>query len=207
MSVSRDDLENDRYGTYAPLFTELGQTAAAHPSQLVFGLLKNGFATRCYDAQYFFDTDHQVNGAALSNSAGGTGTAWYLLDTSRSLKPLIFQERRRYQLQRMGAMDDEHLFTRNEHRGVDGRCNVGFGLWQMAYGSKQTLNATNYASARTAMLGMKGNDGVPMGVVPNLLVVPPTLESKAIVVSTLAGGGETNEWAGSAELLTSTWLS
>ena len=82
VSVSRDDLENDRYGTYAPLFTELGQTAAAHPNQLVFGLLKNGFATPCYDAQYFFDTDHQVDGAALSNSAGGTGTAWYLLDTA-----------------------------------------------------------------------------------------------------------------------------
>ena len=149
-----------------------------------------------------------MDGAALSNSAGGAGTAWYLLDTTRSLKPLIFQERRRYQLQWMDRVDDEHLFSRNEYRyGVDGRCNVGFGLWQLAYGSKQTLNATNYASARAAMLGMKGNDGVPMGVVPNLLVVPPTLESKAIVVSTLAGGGETNEWAGSAELLVFPWLS
>ena len=149
-----------------------------------------------------------MNGAAVSNSAGGAGTAWHLLDTTRSLKPLIFQERRRYQLQWMDRVDDEHLFSRNEYRyGVDGRYNVGFGLWQLAYGSKQTLNATNYASARAAMLGMKGNDGVPMGVVPNLLVVPPTLESKAIVVSTLAGAGETNEWAGSAELLVSTWLS
>ena len=156
MSVSRDDLENDRYGTYAPLFTELGQTAAAHPNQLVFGLLKNGFTTPCYDG-IFLTPDHQVDGTAVSNSAGGTDTAWHLLDTTRSLKPLIFQERRRYQLQRMDRVDDEHLFSRNEYRyGVDGRCNVGFGLWQLAYGSKQTLNATNYTSAMSAMLGMNG---------------------------------------------------
>lgn len=78
----------------------------------------------------------------------------------------------------------------------------------MAWGSKQALNAANYAIARAAISGMKGDNGLPLGLTPNLLVVPPSLESAArkILNSEYAAGGETNEWKGTADLLVSTWL-
>ena len=46
----------------------------------------------------------------------------------------------------MTKPDDEGVFTRAEYRyGTDGRCNVGYGFWQMAFGSKATLDATNFS--------------------------------------------------------------
>ena len=58
VEVNRDDIEDDHYGVYSPLFQEMGRAAAAHPCELTFGRLKAGFDTACYDGQYFFDTDH-----------------------------------------------------------------------------------------------------------------------------------------------------
>nr|WP_295470261.1 Mu-like prophage major head subunit gpT family protein [Mesorhizobium sp.] len=80
--------------------------------------------------------------------------------------------------------------------------------WQMAYGSKQTLNAANYEAARGAITGMTGDHGRPLGLVPDLLVVPPTLEGagREILKSALVNGGESNKWANSAELLMVPWL-
>ncbi|MBN8190503.1 Mu-like prophage major head subunit gpT family protein, partial [Salipiger thiooxidans] len=92
--------------------------------------------------------------------------------------------------------------------GADARFNSGFGFWQMAWGSKQTLNAANYATARAALSGMKGDYGRPLGLMPNLLVVPPSLESagRKLLNSELGTGGETNEWKGTAQLLIVPWL-
>lgn len=85
IEVGRDDIEDDTFGVYSPLFEEMGRSTAAHPNQLVFNLLSQGFATSCYDGQYFFDTDHPVldeNGATISvsNTGGGSGDAWFLID-------------------------------------------------------------------------------------------------------------------------------
>lgn len=208
IGVKRDAIEDDTYGIFGPRFTMLGDAAARHPDTLVFALLKAGFATPCYDGQYFFDTDHPVtiNGetVSISNFGGGAGTAWYLMDTTRPIKPLIFQKRREYNLVRFDRNTDERVFMRNEYLyGVDARVNVGFGFWQMAYGSKQELNADNYAAARAAMQSLKGESGDPLGIMPNLLVVPPTLEGSArkIVKNEYAANGATNEWFGTADVL------
>src|SRR5690606_37303194 len=87
--------------------------------------------------------------------------------------------------------------------GVDGRGNAGFALWQMAYGSKQTLDATSYQNARTAMMNFKGDNGRPLNVIPNLLVVPPALEgaAKTILEAENLANGATNIYRGTAELL------
>jgi phage major head subunit gpT-like protein len=92
--------------------------------------------------------------------------------------------------------------------GVDARYNVGYGFWQMAWGSKQTLNSANYAIARAAILGMKGDFGRPLGLVPNLLVVPPSLEQagRQILKNNQQASGATNEWMDTAELLMVPWL-
>lgn len=216
ISVGRDDFEDDNLGIYAPLFEELGSSARTFPNELVFELLGNGFSTLCYDKQNFFDTDHPVldkdgRTVSVANTDGGSGAAWFLLDVSRPLKPLIYQNRKPFtNLVRKDKETDDNVFMGNELvYGVDGRCEVGFGFWQMAWGSKQTLDAAHYEAARAALTGMKGDYGRPLAIKPTLLVVPSSLEgaAKRVVQSVLVNGGETNPWANTAEVLVAPWLS
>jgi phage major head subunit gpT-like protein len=213
IGVSRDAIEDDTYGIFGPRFSMLGDNAKRHPDRLIFALLKAGFATLCYDGQYFFDTDHSVvvNGVetSVSNSGGGAGTPWFLLDVSRPIKPLIFQKRRDYNLVSLDRATDANVFMRDEYLyGVDARVNVGFGFWQMAYGSKQALDADAYAAARGGMQSLVNEAGAPLGIMPNLLVVPPALEGTArkILKNEYGANGATNEWFGTADVLVVPYL-
>ena len=178
IAVQRTAVEDDSYSVIKPVLAEMGKAAASHPDELIFALLRDGFIKNCYDNQFFFDTDHplEINGAAtiVSNMQAGAGAAWYLLDTSRTIKPLIFQERMPYELQEMTDSSDSNVFKNDEFLyGVRARGNAGYGLWQLAFGSKATLNEANYAAARQAMQEFKGDGGRPLGVMPDTLVVPP----------------------------------
>jgi phage major head subunit gpT-like protein len=214
IGVDRDDIEDDNLGVYTPLLTQMGQNTAAHPDLLVFDVLKKGFAENAYDGQFFFDTDHPVinaSGAEVSvaNTDGGAETPWYLLSTQMALKPIIYQQRRMWDFVSMDDPRDHNVFKNKEFQyGVDGRNNVGFGFWQMAWGSKQTLDADAYENGRVKMGEFKADHGNPLGIVPNLLVVPPSLEGagRSILQSQLVNGGESNKWAGTAELLVVPWL-
>lgn len=213
LSVPANDIEDDQYGVWAPLFEEMGRSAREQPDELVFDLLKQGASTLCYDGQNFFDTDHPVEKdgetVSVSNFQAGAGPTWYLLDTSRPLKPLIFQERKKPVLVSRDDERDSNVFDRREFLyGVHARHNVGFGLWQTAYASKAALTPANYAAARTAMHTLRGDENRLLGIRPNLLLVPPELESdgRKIVSNALGEGGVTNEWAGTAEIIVSPWL-
>lgn len=215
VSVAREDIEDDRLGTFKPAFAEMGGMARRHPDELIFGLLKNGFSSTCYDGQYFFDTDHPVVGedgstiATVANTDGGSGAPWFLLDVSRAVRPIIWQERVKYEFQQLTATDDEEVFKNDRYLyGVRARVNAGFGLWQLAWGSKQTLNATSYAAARAAMQGFRADGGRILGVKPTVLVVPPALEEAAlnIVNSEIGASGATNPWKGTASLIVAPWL-
>ncbi len=217
VSVKRTDIEDDTVGVYTPLFAEMGRAAATHPDQLVFDLLKAGHTTTCYDGQNFFDTDHTVypnvdgTGTAtqVSNVQSGAGAAWYLLDTSRALKPLIFQERTKPELEAMTATNDEGVFVSDSYRyGIRYRCNAGLGFWQMAYKSQAALDATNFNAAMTAMMGIKADGGRPMGIKPTVLVVPPSLRAAAIeiVKNERLANGASNPNYGVVDLIVSPWL-
>jgi len=214
IGVDRDHVETDNIGIYAPLMTAMGQSTGAQWDLMVFAQLKAGFDTVCYDGQNFFDTDHPVldeDGVAVmvSNTGGGSGTPWFLLDVSRPLKPVILQKRKEFEFVSLDRPTDGSVFWNREFvYGADARANTGFGFWQMAYGSKDTLSAANYAAARAAIMGCKGDHGRPLGLMPDLLVVPPALEGAArkLLNSEYASGGETNEWKGTAELLVVPWL-
>ena len=214
VGVDRNDIEDDNLGQYSMLMTRLGEAASAFPEQLVWDLLKAGFSTNCYDGQFFFDTDHPIvladgTTSTFANTDGGAGTPWFLLCTNQSVKPIIYQERKPATFVSKDKETDDNVFSQRRFvYGVDLRCNVGYGLPQMAWGSKQTLDATSYATARAALMAMKGDGGRPLGLVPNLLVVPPSLESAArkILNSEYGTGGITNEWKGTAEPLIVPWL-
>jgi phage major head subunit gpT-like protein len=217
VAVKRTDIEDDNVGVYTPLFEEMGRAAATHPDQLVFGLLKDAHTVTCYDGQFFFDTDHPVypnvdgTGTAtqVSNVQAGTGDAWYLLDTSRALKPLIFQERTQPELQALTSAQDEGVFMRDEYRyGIRYRCNAGLGFWQMAYKSKAPLDANNFNAAMAAMMSLKADGGRPLGIKPTVLVVPPSLRAAAmeIVKSERLANGASNPNFGVVDLIVSPWL-
>jgi phage major head subunit gpT-like protein len=210
IEVDRNDIEDDQLGLYNPIVAALAQEAKRHPERLIADLMLAGFATTCYDGRFFFDTGHPVGTGTASNFGGGAGNAWFLLDTSRAIKPFIFQMRRGVQLVRMDGQDDEQVFMRKKYRyGVDYRGAAAYGLWQMAYASKEALNPTNYAGARTAMMSLANAEGRPLGIRPNLLVVGPSLEAQAreilqaqfIIGDPVSGGAKTNIWQGTADLL------
>jgi phage major head subunit gpT-like protein len=213
LEVDRNDIEDDQLGIYNPIVAELGRAAKQHPDLLMSKLMGEGFTALGCDGQTFFSTEHPVGTGVQSNDGGGSGTAWYLLDTTRAIRPFIFQRRTIPQLIRQDRPEDEHYFMRKKFRyGVDYRGAVGYALWQLAYGSKDTLNTTNYALARTAMMQYSNEEGMPLGIRPSLLVVPPSLESQAkeILQADLLGitgeGSKTNVWKGTAELLVVPWL-
>lgn len=213
--VPRPAIEDDQYGVYTPLMAEMGRAMAANPDQLVYGLLASGLTAKCYDGQAFFSAAHPVVNAAgktvtQSNlDSGGAGSYWYLFDTSRALKPLIFQDRKAPTFVAKTSDTDDNVFDRNEFvYGADRRCNAGFGFWQMAYASNQALDATNLKAAITAMTARTGDGGRPLGINPTLLVVPSTLEfaARALVLNALTTGGATNELAGRVQMQVSSWL-
>ena len=214
IAVNRNNIEDDNLGMYSDGFSMMGDGAARLPEELVWGLLKAGFATNCWDGQYFFDTDHPVmladgSMSTYANTDGGAGTPWFLMCTTRPLKPIIYQERKAPSFTAKDSEKDDNVFERNEFvYGVDMRCNVGYGLPQLAWGSKQPLNAANYAIARAAIGSMKADGGSPLGLIPNLLIVPQSMESagRQLLNSEYGTAGVTNEWKGTAELLVCPWL-
>jgi len=218
VSVPRTSIEDDEVGIYKPLFGEMGRAAKSFPDELTFGLLPLGLSTLCYDNQYFFDVDHPVypnvdgTGAAATvpnfiDEAGGT--PWYLLDTSRVIKPVLFQERTKPELTTMTKADDEAVFMSDTYRyGVRYRCNAGFGFWQTAFCSKKALTTDNFNAAYDALCAMKADGGRPLGIKPTTLVVPTTLRTKAnevVTVSRLANGAD-NPNAGIVDVLVTPWL-
>lgn len=166
IAVRRKDLEDDQYGVYMPLFNDLGNQAVLHPNQMVFSCLKAGHETLCFDGQYFFDADHEVAGKSVSNSLtpnSDPGLPWYLLCTSRALRPLVLQKRKDYTLVRKDRAEDDNVFLRGEFLyGVEARLNVGYGLWQTAVRYTHPLNGTTYAAARSAMMSFTNDEDVPL---------------------------------------------
>lgn len=217
VGVQRTAIEDDSVGVYQPLFGEMGRAAKVFPDELVFGLLKQGLTSLCFDGQNFFDTDHpvfpNVDGtgvaATVSNYAAGTDPAWYLLDCSRVLKPFIFQERTKPELTSMTAVTDESVFMTDAYRfGIRYRCNAGFGFWQTAFCSKLPLNDGNFNAAYDAMTAFKADGGRPLGIKPTVLVVPTNLRTAAAEVVQVArrSDGSDNPNANLVDVLVTPWL-
>lgn len=214
VGVDRDKIEDDSYGIYAPMFEMLGQSADEHPDELVFALLAAGFETPCFDGQYFFDTDHPViqageTTASVSNMQTGSGKPWFLLDTRRPLKPLIFQDRKKAKFVGLFKEDDQNVFFQDKYiYGVDSRCNVGFGFWQMAFGSMADLDETNFNTAIASMGAFKGDYGKKLAVMPNLLVVGPSnrAAAKTVIEAEKKASGASNINYKAVEIMVCPWL-
>ncbi len=204
VSVPREAIEDDQYDVYGPIFERLGQDAAEHPDEMVFGLLANAFTTPCFDGQSFFSATHPVGDprspASVSNLQAGSSPPWFLLDCRQAIKPLRFQERLPYNIEAFNSPNADHVFFKNKFvYGVRARCNVGLGVWQLAYGSTAPLTAANYQAARAAMMSQVSDTGRPLGVKPTHLATVPANEGAALqILKSLIVDATTNEWAGTA---------
>ena len=218
VTVDRNDIEDDNLGHLSPLFQEMGMSAAQHPDELTFNLLANGRTELCFDGQPFFDADHpsfdkdgnQITVSNVDASGGVNDPWWYLLDVSRPLKPLIYQDRKKPEfVMKTTPTVSDHVFINKEFiYGVDCRCNVGFGFWQMAYASNAPLNSDNLDAAIQAMRMRFDSNGQPLGIKPGLLVVGPTLRGAAnkTVKVMFGDGGASNPNYNAVDVLDTDWV-
>ena len=90
-------------------------------------------------ADFINGTKNTMQGTAkpfVVPQLAGHDTSWYLLCTSRPIKPLIWQQRKAAKFVSKTAETDDNVFMSKKFiYGVDSRGNAGFGVWQMAYGS------------------------------------------------------------------------
>ncbi len=213
VEVLRDHIEDDKYGMFSPVVQQLGQDAATHPDEMVFDVVNNAFATRCYDGQYFFDTDHPVGPpgrqVSVSNFQGGSGKTWMLLDTTRILKPFIYQKRRDYAFTAKTSLTDEAVFNRNMFVwGADGRGNAGLGLWQLAFASKEPLDVASYSDARAQHQSFHDDSGKPLVIRSVELWVPPSMERDAleVVAAERMANGASNVMRNLSKVVMCPWM-
>jgi phage major head subunit gpT-like protein len=207
VELDRNDIEDDRLGTFSSTIDFMGVQARRWPDQLLKKVMQAGISTTGWDGQYFWDTDHPVNfdnsamgtyqnrytgtslttanyaamRAAMSSLVGPDGemlnvvptllvvppqlegaantiirsqvvgtntniwqntaevvmipdlanepTVWYLFDTSKPVKPFVFQFRKRPQFDRKDTRNDDEVFWRKKYTyGVDSRGNAGYAL-------------------------------------------------------------------------------
>ncbi len=220
VGVDRADIERDNLGTYRPIVLAMGQEANDHVDRNVFALLAAGLTALCYDGQPFFDTEHPVyaehdgTGAAtlvsnIINPLVTAGPAWYLLATGMVLKPFIFQEEREPEFQSIIDPKQDTVFMLDQYlHGVRTLRSFGYGFWQQAIICRDALNEANFEAGLLAMQGFKADGGDPLGITPDLLVVPPSLRSDGLSivgVERLASGASNPNYK-AAELLVTPWL-
>lgn len=211
ISISKDNFDDNQLGIYSVLAKKYGEDVALFPDELSYPFLKLGFTTLCFDGQNFFDTDHPMAGGTYSNIVGTgaeAGEPWFLLDTSKFINPIVFQNRRPFVFKNMQPNSEYTWFNNKYAAGVDGRCNVGFSFWQLAVGSKAALTAENYEAAIQKMAGTKKANGTPLGVRHTTLVTGYGNRAAAmkILKTALTTGGETNIYFNDAEHVVSPYI-
>ncbi|NNN24379.1 Mu-like prophage major head subunit gpT family protein [Pseudomonas nitroreducens] len=144
VEVDRNHIKDDQLGIYAPQAQMAGFSAKQLPDEIVYELVNGAFDNKCYDGQYFFDTDHPVAGESVSN---------------RSTAVLSI--------------------------------------------ASQAAAKAGYGAGRTAMKKFKDEDGRPLGVSSNVLLVGPGLEdtAKALLTNDRLEDGKANPYKGTAELV------
>lgn len=206
VGVKRADIEDDNLGIYGPMFEQMGESANEHIDINVFALLLNGFTALCYDGKPFFAKDHPIyskedgtgTASTFSNIVNDTGTnkaAWFLLDTRKVIKPLIYQNRQAARLQAVTNPANDTVFMKDEFLyGVDARRAFGYSFPQLAVACRDTLNETNFNAAYSMLEGMKLDGNRPMNTKGSILVVPTSLRSAAeeILEKQNKTGGESN---------------
>ncbi|MRR15693.1 MAG: head protein [Deltaproteobacteria bacterium] len=151
VEVDRNNIEDDTLGIYAPQAQMAGFSAKQLPDEIVADLKNKAFVNKCYDGQYYYDTDHPVGEAKTSTSNKGTA---------------------------------------------------------VLSGATQALALAGYGAARTAIMSYTDDEGRPLGLIPNVLEVPPALEiqGKRLVEMEKLADDTPNPYFKTAELVVNSRL-
>lgn len=72
----------------------------------------------------------------VSDSRITSDTAWFLLDTTKPIKPFLYQERKTPVFVQQTDPQAEDVFMRKKFKfGAEARAAGGYGFWQLGYGS------------------------------------------------------------------------
>lgn len=192
VAVSRDDIEDDNLGIYNPIVEQMGQAANEHIDENVFQCLVNGFVNLCFDGKPFFASDHPINSQEDGQGTEGTFSniinpevtnkqPWFLLDGSKVIKPIIYQNRKNAELKQLFDSSNDHVFMNDEYLyGVDARRGFGYTFPQLAVACRDTLNAENFSKACQALYEMQTDGYRPLNCKPTILVVGPKNRAAAV---------------------------
>lgn len=211
LGVPTRDIEDDQYGLYAPVAEAMGMEAKNHKTELVFNALQNGHLADhvAYDGVPFFSDAHPVGKGTFSNNIAGAAPAFYLIDDTGPLKPVIFQTRKEAVLISKNSVNDDNVFWEKKAIwGMDARYAAGYGFPQLAIRSKAVLSEESLNAARTLMRKLTDDKGRKLNIRPTLLVVPPELEMTATKLINLQSLGDgDNVMRGAFRLHVSNFLS
>ncbi len=217
VDVAVDDIDDDNLGQYGTLAEGAGQSAIDLKNDLIYQALAAGFASECYDGQYFFDTDHPTfanedgTGALVpvSNMQAGAGAPWILLCTKRAPAPIYLQERMQPRFDQLTSVQGDRNFDYDQISfGGKWRGDAAYGFWQCAFGSKAALTADNFEAAYDAMGNFKGDGQRKLGILADTLVVglANRADAEAILNKQNLAGGESNTNYKRVELIVTPWL-
>ncbi|MGH7027373.1 Mu-like prophage major head subunit gpT family protein [Brevundimonas sp.] len=196
LGIHKTKIEDDNLGLYGPIVSGWGQDAGNLKDQLVFEALSLGHARACFDGQNFFDDEHPVGEGVASNVSGdGTTAAWYLVDLSKALKPILYQARKAPSFAMVTDPEDSHVFKTGEYlMGGEARGAAGYTLWQLAHRCTGPVNAANYEAAYNAMAGLKNDEGEPLGIRPTHVIHGTSTRAAArtLFEAQNKAGGESN---------------
>lgn len=174
LGIDVDDIQFDNLDVFMPgIQTYSTQLAAWRTQQMHKALEANLIG---YDEQPFFSTTHQVNGLNVSNYQAGVGPAFYVLDDTKPLKPLLWGETQAPVMKAKTSDSDDNVFWRDQYIwGAKAIGGPGVGLWQTAYKSKGDLDEANLENIITTMRDAKDEEGETLDIVPTVLLIPPSL--------------------------------
>ncbi len=215
LGVPRDDFDDDNLGQYPMMINNgWGDAVTKFFAKNVFDLLTNGTTNLCYDGTPFFGANHpmlQSNGTTTlqSNFIAGASPAWYLLDTTGGLMPLMVQKRRQFDFRALTRLDDAEIFMTDEFKfGIDGRYGFGYTFWFRALRSQADLSVqANFNAAVAQMAAFTDEEGDPIGATPTLLVCGISNRANALTAiqtQTLANNSNINYKA--VDLVIVPWL-
>lgn len=145
-NMSHDKLTMDAYikarTAIMSITNSKGRALNLIPEKLVVPPALEKEARDILVADFVNGTKNTMQGTAkpvVVPQLAGHDSSWFLLCTNRPVKPLIYQQRKKAKFVSKTQETDENVFMKKQFLyGADSRGNVGFGFWQMAFGSDGT---------------------------------------------------------------------
>jgi phage major head subunit gpT-like protein len=135
---------NAAYQKMLEIQNESGEPFGARPTHLVCGASNRATGLSILKAERDAAGASNINAASAEliispRLIGASAAYWFLLDLSAPIKSLILQIRQPLTFTSLTQPESEMRFMKGKYLyGVEGRYNVGFGLWQYAVGSDGT---------------------------------------------------------------------